>query len=148
MKKYSKSEALKQLEKQAYQHKLESSSMPSYAVPKPKYSDRTSNGLTKCIIAYLTLLGGWASRINTTGRYLKGKQVTDVLGHTQRTKGKWIPGTTKTGTPDIIGDLNGSFIGIEVKIGRDKLSDRQQAVQSKIQESGGVLYCCQKFYTV
>jgi len=53
---YRKPETLKELEEQVHQRKLESSSMPEYAVPKPKFDDRTSNGLTKCIIAYLTLL--------------------------------------------------------------------------------------------
>jgi len=70
--------ALKELTEQIYQAKLERSTMPVYAVPKTKFEDRTANELTMCIIAYIDYLGGWASRVNSTGRYLKGKQVTDV----------------------------------------------------------------------
>lgn len=119
--------------------------MPAYAVPKPKFDDRTSNQLTKTIIAHITHLGDWASRVNTTGRYLQGKQVTNVLGHTQRINGRWIPGTTRTGTPDIIGNLNGVFLGVEIKIGRDKLSDKQRRVQREIQESGGIYIVAKSF---
>jgi len=69
---------------------------------------------------------------------MQGRQVTNVLGQVQRTKGRWIPGTTKTGTPDILWILHGVFLGIEIKIGKDRLSGKQMLVQSKIQESGGI----------
>jgi len=142
---YMKSKALKELTEQIHQRKLERSTMPPAYVPKTKFTDTTANGLTQCIISYLELLGGWASRISSAGRYIQGVEVVDVIGRRQRTRGRWIPGTTRTGTPDIIGNLNGLFLGIEVKIGRDRLSDKQMLVQNKIQESGGLYIVARNF---
>ena len=54
--------------------------IPDHALPKIKYSDRTANGLTKCIIDFLRLQGWQAERISTTGRYLdESKTYIDVL---------------------------------------------------------------------
>ena len=69
--------------------------VPLFAIPVPKFSDKTANGLTKCIIEFLTLSGHFAERVNSMGRMLdKRETYTDVLGQ-KKTVGsmKYIPST-------------------------------------------------------
>ena len=97
--------------------------VPDYARPKPKKGKSPANQLTSDIIKHITLIGGWATRVNTSGRVLNGKYIT---------------GTTKLGTPDIIACIpSGRFVGIEIKIGKDKQSDAQKLVESQIHKAQG-----------
>jgi hypothetical protein len=106
--------------------------VPDHAIARTRFDDRTANGLTKSILAYLQLKGNWATRINTTGRYL----------HHQK---KWIPGTTQRGTADIHAVINGRHVSIEVKVGRDQLSDKQLKVKREVQRAGGVYVVARSF---
>ena len=45
--------------------------------------------------------------------------------------------TGKKGCPDIVGCMNGKFIGIELKVGKNKLSPFQQQAKLEIEEAGG-----------
>ena len=117
--------------------------MPEYARSTRNYTDRTANGLTKCIIDYLIFSGHQAERINSTGRYMdKSKVVTDVLGRSMRIgSGKWIPGTGTKGTADISATIWGKSVKIEVKM-RDKQSPDQKAYQEQIERAGGKYFIC------
>jgi hypothetical protein len=139
-------DAIKQLEqlmdrKKEQQHP----NIPDYARVKSKATDTTANGLTKAILSWLELNGHWASRINTTGRYLQGQQYTDVLGHKKQLPGKWIPGTTRRGTADIHAVINGRHVSIEVKVGRDRMSELQHETQQAIEQSGGIYLIVRSF---
>ncbi len=114
--------------------------IPDHALPKIKYSDRTANGLTKCVIDFLRLQGWQAERISTTGRYLDGsKTYVDVLGHTRRIgSGKWIPTSGQRGSADISAIIAGSSVKIEVKIGKDRQSEAQKEYQLQVEQSGGI----------
>lgn len=83
----------------------------------------TANGLQTFIQNYLTWTGSYGNRINTTGRQLPD--------------GKWIKGTTKRGTGDILACINGRMVFFEVKAGRDKASDKQLEQQRKVRASRG-----------
>jgi hypothetical protein len=122
-------------------------SLPDYARVVPAYSDKTANGLTKCIIDFLRFSGHQAERINNTGRPLDQRQnVTDVLGHV-RTIGsmKWIPGTGTRGTSDISSTIAGRSVKIEIKIGRDRQSEAQKQYQAEVERSGGLYYIATSF---
>lgn len=110
---------------------------PSFPYPvKPRYSDKDANGLTSCIIDFIDLSGGWATRINSMGRYLTDKQ-------------KYIPGSTKKGTADIHAVYKGVHLSIEVKIGKDKQSEEQKHIQEEITKAGGFYFIAvsfQQFY--
>ncbi len=123
-----KSEALKELERLALAEKRSKyPSVPQCALMRTKYSDGSTNDLQTCIVDYLDLIGGWGVRINTQGQYVEKL-------------GKWIPGQTKRGTPDIIGCLpSGQFIGIECKRDeKDKLSEAQEDIRTDIRQAGGI----------
>lgn len=112
--------------------------VPEHALPGPKYSDRTANGLTKCIIDYINLIGGIAERRNSMGRYLKPKTYTNVFGKkVQLGKGKYIPTTGRKGTSDISGVFEGVPLAVEVKIGKDRMSKAQEIYKTQFERAGG-----------
>lgn len=94
---------------------------PDFPYPvKKKYKDKSSTELENAIVDYITLSGGWATKIQVEGRY-NVKQ------------GFRIPSRVKTGTSDVIACWKGMFLAIEVKIGYDKQSESQIEVQREIE---------------
>ncbi|MBO9619888.1 MAG: hypothetical protein J7539_12735 [Niabella sp.] len=98
-----------------------------FGCPAKRYSDKTANGLTNCIMDWLKYFGHYANRINTTGtmRKINGQM-------------KWTKGTTRRGTADITAVLFGRHVAIEVKVGKDRMSDAQKAERDRVQRSGGI----------
>lgn len=139
---------IKQLKELAYKrlrnkHPL----VPEYAVPVPKYSDKTANGLTKCIVDWIIFNGGQAERISNMGRYIdERKVVTDTIGY-QRTigSGKYIPGNGTKGTADISSTINGISVKIEIKIGNDRQRKAQKKYQADIERAGGIYFIARNF---
>jgi len=128
------------------QNKERYPSMPDYAIPQPKYNDKTANGLTKAIIEYLTLLGWQAERINTMGRVIDNrKTITDVLGQ-RKTIGSttYIPTTGTKGSADISATIYGRSVKIEVKM-KDRQSEDQKMYQEMIEKSGGQYWLVRSF---
>ena len=120
--------------------------LPESARCTRNYSDKSSNGLTRCIIDFLTFSGHQAERINSTGRPLdRTRIVTDVIG-TQRRIGsmKWIPGTGTKGTADISATIWGRAVKIEVKI-KDRQSEAQKKYQEQIERAGGRYWLVRSF---
>jgi hypothetical protein len=87
--------------------RLKHPTLPEHALLPRKYRDDTANSLTACIVAYITLTGGWASRIGNQGTYKKSL-------------GRCIPGTSKKGLADVNAVFNGLSLHIEVKIAKRK----------------------------
>ena len=120
---------------------------PTNAYPEPKYTDKTANGLTKCIIDFITFSGGQAERINTMGRMLDNtKVVTDVLGNKKMIGSKkYIPTTGTKGSADISATIRGRSVKIEVKIGADRQSEHQKQYEQAITSAGGVYVIAKDF---
>lgn len=146
---YVKSEAVKALEELKFEeHKAK---YPNFPYPiKPKYSDASSNGLTKCVIDFIKVKGFHAERINSTGSMRDNtKTITDVLGR-KRTIGSvtWIKSTTQNGTADISATIKGKSIKIEIKCaasGDKYQSEGQKIYQKQIEASGGVYLIVREF---
>lgn len=122
-------------------------SFPKHAIPIPKYSDATANGLTKCVIDFLNYSGHQAERVSSMGRMLdKTKIVEDVLGR-QRTIGsmQYIKGTSTNGTSDISSIINGKSVKIEIKIGKDRQSKAQKDYQLATEKAGGIYLITKTF---
>lgn len=111
---------------------LKHPNLPRYARVKPKYSDKDANGLTKCIVDYIDLRGGWATRISTEGRYIES------LGYR-------IPSSVKLGTADIHACWKGLHLSIEVKIGSDRQSKEQKEIETDILRAGGQYFIARNF---
>lgn len=92
---------------------------------KSVFADDTANGLQKAIQAWYGMMGGYATRRNTTGTY------------SQRL-GKYIRSGATNGAEDVDGTLKGLNIKWEVKIGRDKQRPAQIEYQRMIESAGGI----------
>ncbi len=106
--------------------------IPAHAIPRTKFKTSTANGLTKAIIQWLNLKGCWATRVSSAGRYLPGLK-------------KFIPSTTKKGTADIHAVIAGRHASIEVKIGRDRMSEAQEATRTAVERAGGYYFIARDF---
>ncbi len=138
---------LKKLQQLEYCNRYKDSSVPDYARFIKKYSDKTANSLTKCIIDWITLNGGHAERVNTMGRPIdQTKIVANVLGQQQKIGSmKWGFGSGKRGSADIHSIIKGKSVMIEVKIGRDKQSEHQKIYQSQVERAGAIYYIARNF---
>lgn len=120
------------------------SNVPGSYIPKSKFEDRTSNGLAKMIIRWLELNGHKAWRQSSEGRYRPGQQVVDVVGRTRLMKGQFLPGQNN-GAADVCAILDGQFLAVEVKIGKDKQSEVQKQYQREVEDAGGLYYIAKSF---
>jgi hypothetical protein len=127
--------------------KVKYPSFPDHCIPVPKYSDKTANGLTKCVKDFLNLLGHQAERISSMGRMIdKTQVVTDCIGR-RKTIGsmQYIKGTSTNGTADISATIKGRSVKIEVKIGKDKMSQAQYKYKDDILRAGGIYFVATDF---
>lgn len=100
---------------------------------KTKRSRNTSptNRLTAEIKAHIERIGGFCLRTNVAGFYREG------IGY--------IKSGSTVGTPDLIAIIGGRFLGIEVKVGKDKQSPDQKSVQAGVEAAGGVYLIARDF---
>lgn len=141
-------QALDRLKGLAWERKREQyPNIPDYALTVYKYSDATANGLTRCIIDYIKLMGYQAERISTTGRPLDQRTTyVDAAGFVRQIGTlKWIPGSGTKGSADISATVKGQSWKIEVKIGKDIQSDAQRQYQQAIEKAGGVYFIATDF---
>jgi len=101
----------------------------------PRYEDSTANGLTKCIIDYLSLHGHQTERVNCMGRPLPVGNGLYKLGKT----------TMDKGTADISATVYGWSVKIEIKVGTDKLSSYQINYAKRVQHAGGFYFVARDF---
>ena len=129
--------------------RLGNTTYPRHYMARTSYTDKTANGLTKCIVDFLNLSGHQAERVRSEGRMIDGtRKVTDVLGHTKVIGSvKYIKSSSQNGTADIsatIGvELNGRKLGVsakwEVKM-RDKQSEAQKKYEQMVAYAGGYYF--------
>jgi hypothetical protein len=98
---------------------------------------KTTNGITGAIIKYVTYVGGFANRINSTGRKIK----------TKRDKEIYIPGTTRHGTPDVDIVYNRHAIKVELKNAatKDRVSPEQSKVKAQLEAAGAIYFFAETF---
>jgi len=101
-----------------------------------------ANSLTGAILNYIRYNGSHAERVNNIARQVKSKS--GAMVH--------IPSANFKGTADIHAvkkillpplsalkyQIYGQFVAIEVKVGRDKLSEGQEYYRECVQKAGGV----------
>src|SRR4051812_13687210 len=85
--------------------------------------DRTANGLTKAIMEFIKYKGWYCERHSVQGQYDPKLK-------------KWRYGSGTKGSADIHATINGRSFFIEVKVGKDKLSERQIEVSKQQQKAG------------
>ena len=128
---YRKSEAVRELESMANVEARRLHPTMPHLAPRI-YRDDSANSLTQYITKYITLKGGFASRISNQGTF-------------NRRLGKFIPGMARKGLPDIMATFRGLSLHIEVKHGRDVQSEAQKRIESEVTASGGLYYVARDF---
>ena len=128
------------------QIRLKSPTLPEHCFPKCNYSDKDANSLTKCIVDFINLSGYQAERINTMGVYREPKKHEQFNG-TFKTlvKGTYTPSTSTKGSADISSTIHGRSVKIEVKYGKDRMSEAQQRYKEDIEKAGGVYFIARTF---
>jgi hypothetical protein len=111
-----------EMEQQAQRKKYPS--VPEHARCKTKHTEATANGLTKAIITWLTLNGHYSSRIQSQGQW-------------NQKLARFTKSTVRKGIGDVMAVIEGRTIMIEVKIGKDKLSEAQIKTKGDVEKSGG-----------
>ena len=93
-----------------------------------------SNNLTSAIVTYLNYNGCFVWRNNTIGVYDPTKKIF------RKNKNQL------NGIADIVGVLpNSNFLAVEVKIGKDKLSEAQEEFRRKLTLNGGIYIIAKNF---
>ena len=90
-----------------------------------------ASNLTNQIINFIYQQGGYAWRASSVGVY-------DQQAGGYRT-------ASKKGVSDVLACWRGRLIAIEVKIGKDRLSDEQQGFIKNIQHVGGIALVAKDF---
>ena len=106
--------------------------LPAHARVKAKYSDQDANGLTRAVVDHLTLSGHFATRLASTGTYRA-----DI--------GKYIPSQQRAGICDVLAVVEGRAVFIEIKVGRDSLSQQQKETIADLQKAGASVYAVRNF---
>ena len=130
---YSKPDSIKEFEQTYQAWHYCGKNIPTHLQSDFKFYDKTANGLTKLIMAWLKVNGHFAARINS------GAVFDRRLGVYRANSGATV------GMADINAVVKGKSISIEVKIGRDKIRDSQLKVKSEIEAAGGIYIIVRSF---
>ena len=98
----------------------------------PGQKSETANNLTRRIVAHVRANGGFATRLNSTGTYRADLK-------------KFVSSQQVSGMPDVLACINGQFLGIEVKAGKDRLSDAQKQTHTALTDAGATIYVARDF---
>lgn len=109
-------------------------SLEDWHIGKYMHRDENTNGLTKCIIDFLKFKGWQAERIVSSGKY------------DPRLK-RFVKSQSTPGTADISATIKGLSVKIEVKFGKDRLSEKQKEYRDKVIQAGGIYYVAKDFDT-
>ena len=109
-----------------------------------------TNHLQQQIQDYINDGRGVARRINVQGRYIEGNPVkVPTMGGKYRTlytKGKWIKSGMLPGFEDIsVIRPDGSYVAIEVKVGKDKMSPAQMKRREEVESNNGTYIIAKTF---
>lgn len=119
-----------------------------YKMKVESFSDTTSNGLTKSIMAFLKYSGHHCTRVNTQGqariqRIPRFSIFTRRVEHTEKVH--YTKSTTAKGTADLHAIINGRAASIEVKVDKDIQSDDQKKEQQRVESAGGLYVIARNF---
>lgn len=94
-------------------------------IARTKFDDKTANGLTKLICAWINFHGGNARRVNTGGIY-------------DYKTGKYRFSGATNGAADISATWHGKSLQIEIKAGKDRPREDQLKQQARERAAGGI----------
>lgn len=132
---YKRPQSVKDLQEQHTAFKYAGRSIP-YQV-KTKLRDDDANSLAGCLKAWADVNDAFFQRNNSQGQY-------------DAKLNRWRKSGSTSGVADCQITYKGHTLNIEIKIGRDRMSDKQKKVRDQIQAAGGhyaVITCFDDFLT-
>ena len=121
----------KAIQKRITELQTDERGVPFEVVKQPLVSKSVTdtNGITKLIVDYLRYVYGSKSirRISSEGKYRVG------IGYIR---------SENKGLSDIEGIVNGKFLSLELKIGKDTIRESQLKRKGEIENDGGIYYLC------
>jgi len=129
---YKKPQSIKdfEIEFQTWQYRNSLSDKRTWVLTK--FSDNSANALTKIIMQWLRIRGGFGARVNSQGTY-------------DPRKGRFIRSGSTKGASDISAIIKGRAIELEIKYGRDKLRPDQIKYKADVENAGGVYLVIKTF---
>lgn len=114
---------------------------------KSKFTDKKANDLERTLLAYFKCIGGMAERVKNQGREVKKitKHNCSVFGEVLQEERTFIPSTGRNGTSDVKALYKGLTFAIEVKIGKDRMSEAQKKYKEDIEKFGGYYIVAKDF---
>lgn len=106
--------------------------LPPHARVKAKYSDGSANDLTRAVVDFLTYSGHFATRLQSIGTYRE-----DIK--------KFVGSQQRRGLPDVFAVVHGRAVFVEVKYGKDRLSDDQKEAIGELERAGAKVYTAKDF---
>lgn len=98
--------------------------------PKPK--TETANELTWRIVKYVQGKGHFATRLQSTGTYRDDLK-------------KFVPSQQRAGLPDVLAIVDGLTAFVEVKAGKDRLSEVQKETIKVLLQAGAFVFVAHSF---
>lgn len=99
---------------------------------KGEAKPENANELTRRIVAHIRANGGFATRLSSTGTYRADLK-------------KFVPSQQVSGLPDVTGVFNGRSLWVEIKVGRDQLSEAQKRTISGLIVAGAAVFVSRDF---
>lgn len=130
--KYIKTEAFRLFNLEYKTWHYSTKSIPPEIQTDFKFDDNGTNALTKSVVAYLTMHGCRAARINTQGNY-------------NQHLGMFIKSGSTKGMPDVVATIRGLSVDIEVKYKKDTQSKVQKEIETAQKNAGGVYMMVRTF---
>ncbi|GAB4007175.1 hypothetical protein GCM10028808_10560 [Spirosoma migulaei] len=92
----------------------------------------TANELTRRIVAHFQNYGHFATRLQSTGTYRDDLK-------------KFVPSQQRAGLPDVLAVVNSNAVFVEVKAGKDCLSEVQNSAINDLENAGAKVYVAHTF---
>ncbi|NDU95246.1 VRR-NUC domain-containing protein [Spirosoma terrae] len=114
------------------QKAIKYANVPRFALVKSRYTDKSANDLTTAVVDYLNLSGFFATRLASTGTFRADLQ-------------KYVPSRQRSGLPDVMAVVDGRSVFIEVKVGKDRLSEEQREAINDLENAGASVFVAGDF---
>jgi hypothetical protein len=110
----------------------QSPNFPARYIPNSRYNDRDANGLIRCLVDYLNFSGHFATHLGSTGAYRVNWQ-------------RLVSWQQQVELPDVFAVVGGRAMLIEVKHGKDQLSEARKRTIFELQKAGALIYIAHEF---
>lgn len=115
-----------------------SPSIPPNYIVGTKFVEKSANDVERAIERFASIVGFLAERTKTQGRKMSAVHKETTMGRVQVSKEKFVTSTGRKGSSDMKVVLDGRFIAVEIKFGKDTQKADQKKYQADVERNGGI----------